>query len=77
MPKVIVAHSSECHEYLETKDISVLADKKSIMINGYKIKKGYDWDVYNFQTDAECKAFVMGLESQSGWISDPEWSIIN
>lgn len=77
MPKVIVAHSSECHEYLETKDISALVDKKSATINGNKIREGYDWKVYEFKTNAECKAFAKGIEAQSGWISDPEWAIID
>lgn len=76
MKKVIVAHSAECHKYLESKGIETLLHVETVKDyanDGYKLSKGYDWQVYNFNTIEECNAFVLGLQMQSGWINEPQW----
>jgi hypothetical protein len=74
MKNVIVAHSSECHKYLESKGIETLLHVETVKDyanDGYKLSKGYDWQVYEFNTNIERDAFVLGLNAQSGWINEP------
>jgi hypothetical protein len=77
MYKLLVVFSREAQSYTEKHGIEKLLTVKAPSIAGQQLKKGYDWDLKEFQTLAERKAYIQGMEDMNGWMSDPEYLIIN
>lgn len=68
--RVLATYSQEATLKLDVYDPSLEVTLEDYFETDEKVNKYTDWDIIEFETKAEAKAYIKGIEDANGWI-DP------